>query len=99
MEQQNNSTLYTDTAEDTALWYLHKATEPFQSPIFKTRYSISFTELKKSLAEQFFLQFGAILDGGDKLTASAVLSCLLAIYRSSTRIKDHECCVYYQALR
>lgn len=99
MEQQNNSTLYTDTAEDTALWYLHRATEPFQSPIFKTRYSISFTELKKSLAEQFFLQFGAILDGGDKLTASAVLSCLLAIYRSSTRIKDHECCVYYQALR
>lgn len=58
-----------------------------------------FYRTKKALVVQLFRQFAAILDGGDKLTASAVLSCLLAIYQSGTRIKDNECCVYYQALQ
>lgn len=81
----------------TSLWYLEKH-EQFSTPVFKSRFSISFTDAKKNILDQLVVQFGGMLVDGDSFAFSTVLSCLLAIYRSGTYIKDEECCVYYQAL-
>ena len=82
---------------NTALWYLDKQ-ERFTSPVFKSRFSISFTDAKKNVLEHLFIQFAGRLFDGDKLTFTTILNCLLALYRSGTYIKDEECCVYYRAL-
>lgn len=80
-----------------ALWYLNKH-EHFTTPIFKSRFSICFTDAKKNILDQLAIQFGGLLFDGDTLAFSTLLSCLLALYRSGTYIADEECCVYYQAL-
>ena len=82
-----------------ALWYVNSNSENYKTPIFNSRYSISFTELGKNLGETIFLQIGSILDGADKFTASVIFSCLVALYKSSTHIESNECCVYYQAIK
>ena len=95
MEQQQ----IVDELSETyaALWYLNR-NEHFATPIFKSRFSISLTDVKKNILDQIYIQFGGILIEGDALTFTTILSCLLAIYRSGTFIKKEECCVYYQAL-
>lgn len=82
---------------NTALWYLNEH-ERFTTPIFKSRFSICFTDAKKIILDQLVIQFGGLLFDGDTLAFTTILSCLLALYRSGTYIKDEECCVYYQAL-
>ncbi|MBD5472615.1 MAG: hypothetical protein HDR20_06890 [Lachnospiraceae bacterium] len=81
----------------TALWYLNRH-EHFTTPVFKSRFSISLTDVKKNILDQIFIQFGGILIDGDTLAFTTILNCLLVIYRSGTFIKKEECCVYYQAL-
>lgn len=95
MEQQQ----IVDELSETyaALWYLNR-NEHFATPVFKSRFSISLTDVKKNILDQIYIQFGGILIEGDALTFTTILSCLLAIYRSGTFIKKEECCVYYQAL-
>lgn len=80
-----------------SLWYLDKH-EHFTTPVFKSRFSISFTDAKRNILDQLAVQFGGMLVDGDSFAFSTILSCLLALYRSSTFIKDDECCTYYQAL-
>lgn len=95
MDQQQ----FVDELEEThtSLWYLDKH-DHFATPIFKSRFSISFTDAKKNILDQLVIQFGGMLVDGDAFAFSTVLSCLLALYRSGTYIKDEECCVYYRAL-
>lgn len=95
MEQQ--PTVEALDEEMAALWYLNKQ-ESFTAPIFKLRFSISLTDMKKALMDQLIIQFSGMLVDKDALTFTTIMSCLLAIYRSGTYIKDEECCVYYQAL-
>lgn len=79
------------------LWYFEKK-EHYAAPIFKTRYSICFTDARKALLEQLIVQFGGWLVDGDTLAFSTILNCFLAVYRAGTHIRKEECCVYYQAL-
>lgn len=96
-QQQALNELAESNDPHTALWYLNKH-EYYTTPIFKSRFSISLTDSKKALLEQLAVQFSGLLIDGDTLAFSTILSCLLAIYRNVTYIKDEECCVYYQAL-
>ena len=96
MEQQQAVDKLNET--HTAIWYLNSY-EHFTTPIFKSRFSISFTDVKKNILDQIIIQFGAILVDGDVLAFATILSCLLVIYHSSTFIKGEECCVYYHALK
>lgn len=81
----------------TELWYLEKH-DRYTTPIFESRFSISFTELKKNMAELLFQQFGTLIDDKEMINFSTILNCFLAVYRSGTIIQKRECCVYYQAL-
>ncbi len=83
--------------EHTSLWYLNKK-DFFSTPLFKSRFSISFTDAKKNILDQLAIQFAGMIIDGDSFAYSTVFGCLLALYRSGTYIKDEECCVYYQAL-
>lgn len=82
---------------DTELWYMRKQ-ERYTTPVLNSRFSISLTDVKRNLLDQLAIQFAGILIDGDSLAFSAIVGCLLAVYRSGTYIKDEECCVYYQAL-
>lgn len=83
---------------ETSLWYLNEQ-ERFTTPVFRSRFSISFTDAKKNILERLIIQFAGIFVDGDAFAFSNVLSCFLALYRSGTYIKDEECCAYYQALK
>lgn len=87
-----------EESSDLTLWYVNQDTPQYQTPILNSRINISFTELKKSFAEALFDQFAAVLDGSDKITATLIFSCLKALYKSGTYVKEHQCCAYYQAL-
>lgn len=95
MDQQQFMCEFSDM--QSALWHL-KSNTKYTTPILKSRFSICFTDLKKKLLDQLFVQFGGMLIDGDAFAFSTVISWLLAIYRSCTYIKKTECCVYYQAL-
>lgn len=94
---ENNPAVSEETC-DLALWYVDQNTPRYQTPILNSRINISFSELKKSFAEVLFDQFAAALDGSDKISATLIFSCLKALYKSGTYVKEHQCCVYYQAL-
>lgn len=89
-----------EECDNLALWYMNNTEqELFTTPVFHSRFNISFTETKKHVAQTLFSQFASILSGGDKAAVRLIFSCLRAIYRSGAYIEDHQCCVYYQALQ
>lgn len=95
MDQEQSLDKISD--KEMALWFLNQE-DKYSTPVFKSRFSISFTELKKSFFQQFIVPFAGIIIDGDSFAFTTVLNCLIALYRSCTHIKKDECCVYYQAL-
>lgn len=81
-----------------ALWFL-KAHDQYATNILQTRYSISLTEARKSVIELLALQFAGILLDKDSFAMTTILNCLWSVVKAGTRIKDNECCSYYQALK
>lgn len=97
-----------DTSE--GLWDLIDQ-KRFSTPIFKSRISISFTEIQKDIVNEFVgLILSAFAYGNENngeiefkklvsnLMLNLVLACLQSLIKNSTYIKPNECCVYYQAL-
>ncbi len=85
-----------------ALWNL-SSQETFRTPVFKSRFSISLTDTQADFLKWLSGKFAETLlrnwlqpGSGDLL--GCVCDLLQVLYQNVTRIEDHECCVYYQAL-
>lgn len=87
-----------EEACDLSFWYTNQDIAKYQTPILKSRINISFSQAKQRLGEVLFDLFAASLVGCDKNAATLIFACLKALYKSGTYVKEHQCCVYYQAL-
>lgn len=96
-EADNNQKMIDEDSLD--LWYLNPKI-PSTTPIFNTPFSISFTNLKKEMAEILFLVVGNYVFKRDAVEAGQqfVLDFLIALWRSTTRIKESQRCVYYRII-
>lgn len=84
--------------EDT-LWFLDNGQADYQSPIASTRYTISFTKSMLDVLDEISVPiFLAFCGGGEFAALSELLLCLKALIKNLRRIKENECCVYYNAL-
>lgn len=95
---EQNSNLDVQDEKNMTFWYLNDE-QRYSTPVFKSRYSISFTDVRKEIMDQLIGQFAAAVIDHDKISLSIIVGCLLAVYRSGTCIKPEECCVYYQAIQ
>lgn len=84
------------TDDDLNLWYLN-CQAPSTTPVFTTPFSISYTELKKEIAQELYKMFGSYVLTGDARVAGLqfVWSFLGALWRTTTRIEEKNLCVYY----
>lgn len=71
----------------------------YATPVFKTRFSISFSDIEKDLLILIFMQASELLITKDFNVFSIIIECLIWLFRNGTRIQDHECCPYYQAIK
>ena len=83
--------------DKTALWYLNEE-EKYTAPVFRTRFSISFSQLKVDLAIGLAPVLGAFIFNEGLSISGAVLAALIALFQSTSHIQKQECCVYFQAL-
>ena len=96
---QNEEQDHTPLMEDT-LWYLNGKQDEYQSHIFSTRYTISFTQAMIDVLDALVVPGFFALCGAGELTAlSVVLYSVKALAKNLRRVKDNECCVYFQALQ
>ncbi len=84
------------TDDDLNLWYLHSQT-PSTTPVLTTPFSISYSELKKEMAQDLYDLFGSYLFSGDARIAGLqfVWAFLGALWKTTTRIEKKNLCVYY----
>lgn len=84
--------------EDT-LWFLDSGQADYQSHIFLTRYTISFTKSMLDVLDELLVPIVLALCGaGEFVALSELLFCIKALIKNLRRIKDNECCVYFHAL-
>jgi hypothetical protein len=94
-QEQNQPQLEKDT-----LWFLNSGQDNYQCHIFSTRYTISFTKSMLDVLDEILVPAVLALCGAVEFAAlSEVLSCLKALVKNLRRVKDNECCVYFQALQ
>lgn len=85
--------------EEDTLWFLDDSKDEYQSPLFSTRYSISFTKAMLDVFDELLIpSVLAACDFEEFAVLSEVLSCIKALKNNVRRIKDNECCVYFQAI-
>lgn len=84
--------------EDT-LWFLDSGQDDYQSHIFSTRYTISFTKSMLDVLDGLLVPIVLALFGAVEFAAlREVLFCIKMLIKNLRRIKDNECCVYFNAL-
>lgn len=84
--------------EIPVLFYLSKKNK-YTTPVFKTRFSISFSDIEKDLLCSIFVQASELLIKKDLIVFSIIIECLIWLFRNGTHIQDYECCPYYQAIK
>lgn len=97
--EQNQEQNKEELEEDT-FWYLNSEKEEYQSHIFSTRYTISFTQAMLDVLDELLVPGILALCGATEfVTLSEVLVCIKSLIKNVRRIKDNECCIYFQALK
>lgn len=88
-----------DQFEEDALYFLNGGKCDYQSSFFSARYSISFTKAMLGVFDELLIQ-GVLVACGkeDFCVPSVVLCCIIALKNNVRRIKDNECCVYFNAI-
>lgn len=88
-----------DQLEEETLWFLNDSKNEYQSHFFSTRYSISFTKAMLDVFDELLIPGVLAACGVEEFAVlSEVLSCIKALKNNVRRIKDNECCVYFQAI-
>lgn len=88
-----------DQLEEETLWFLNDSKNEYQSHFFSTRYSISFTKAMLDVFDELLIPGVLAACGAEEFAViSEVLSCIKALKNNVRRIKDNECCVYFQAI-
>lgn len=89
----------TQSMEDT-LWFLDAKEERYQSHIFSTRYTISFSQAMLDVLDDLTVPIILVVCGaGEWAVLERVLQAIKALVKNARRIKDNECCVYFQILQ
>lgn len=88
-----------DQLEEDTLWFLNDSKDEYQSRFFSTRYSISFTKAMLGVFDELLISVVIAACGGKEFAAlSTVLSCIKVLKNNVRKIKDNECCVYFQVI-
>lgn len=86
--------------EEGALWFLNDRQPEYQSHIFSTRYTISFSGTMLDILDDLAISGILMLVGEEKLNVISGLLCVIKSLLKNVRyIKDNECCIYYQTLK
>lgn len=94
-QEQNQEQLEEDT-----LWFLKGNQPEYQSRIFSTRYTISFTKTMLDVLDELLVPCVLTLCGaGEFAVLSEILYSIKALVKNARRINDNECCVYFQILQ
>lgn len=97
--EQNQSGDHTQLMEDT-LWFLDAKKDEYQSHIFSTRYTISFSQAMLDVLDDLIVPIVLVVCGAGELAAlDVVLYSIKALVKNLRRVKDNECCVYFQTLQ
>lgn len=97
--EQNQEQNQTQLEEDT-LWFLNGKQPEYQGNIFSTRYTISFSKAMLDVLDELLVPGILAICGAVEFAAlSEVLYCIKALVKNLRRVKDNECCVYFQALQ
>jgi|GEM_PF-1618494 len=89
-----------DQLEEETLWFLNGDRDEYQSRFFSTRYSICFTKAMLDVFDKLLIS-GILAVCTDKKIAvlNEVLSCVKILKDNLRKIKDNECCIYFQAIK
>lgn len=86
--------------EEDTFWHLNREKSEYQSHIFSTRYTISFSKAMLEVFDELLVPGILAVCGFEKFAAfSEVMYCIKAFVKNFRRIKDSECCVYFQTLQ
>lgn len=88
-----------DVQEDISLWNQEISSGESRTPLFNTRYSISFTDLGISVLRKSFLYIARWFLNQEEGFRGFVLEAVSAIIENCHHITDVECCVYFTAIR
>ena len=96
---EQNQRIYDDRVNQETLWYLDSSPETYNASIFETRYTISFTQVGLDIIQSLSSPLILALCGQEEISVvSMIISCVVALIKNCRKIKENECCVYYEAL-
>lgn len=96
---QNQEQDHSQLTEDT-LWFLNGRQDEYQSRIFSTRYTISFSQAMLDVLDDLLVPgILALCGAGELAILDGVLQSVKALVKNLRHIKDNECCVYFQTLQ
>lgn len=97
--EQNQGGNNTQLMEDT-LWFLNAKEDEYQSHIFSTRYTISFSQAMLDVLDELIVPIVLLVCGAGELAAlEGVLVSIKALVKNLRRVEDNECCVYFHTLQ
>lgn len=90
----------TEQLEEDTLWFLNDRKVEYQSHIFSTRYTISFSQTVLDILDDLSVPGILALVGKEELTViSSFLYVIKSFLKNVRHIEDTECCIYYQTLK
>lgn len=97
--EQNQEQDHEQLEEDT-LWFLNDRKAEYQSHIFSIRYTISFSKAMLDVLDELLVPGILVLCGAGELAIlSEILYSIKALMKNLRRVKENECCVYFQTLQ
>lgn len=97
--EQNQGGDNTQLMEET-LWFLNAKEDEYKSHIFSTRYTISFSQAMLDVLDDLIVPIVLVVCGAGEFAAlDGVLHSIKALVKNLRRVKDNECCVYFQILQ
>lgn len=94
-QEQNQEQLEADT-----LWFLKSSQPEYQSHIFSTRYTISFSKAMLDVLDELLVPgILALCGAGEFAVLGEILYSIKALVKNLRRVNDDECCVYFQTLQ
>lgn len=97
--EQNQGGNHAQLMKET-LWFLDAKDDEYQSHIFSTRYTISFSQAMLDVLDDLIVPIFLVVCGAGELAAlEGVLYSIKALVKNLRRVKDNECCVYFQILQ
>lgn len=94
-----NHSLEPSVEEQKELWNLNSSGRSYETPLFKIRYTINFTQAGLDALDDIILSI--IIEIASKNTLlpfDAVVRGVYAVFKNCYHVKKEECCVYFQVL-